>query len=455
MQLLLISCHVVYSQCHALDLTTHNPRAVRMPSMHHQMPAPFACHMQHCLTCRLGLQQRFAEGLATHLVSGGNAAPGTDSHYDALLASLPADPTMAGLLEPLVLPPEAYQVPAEAYQVPTDAYQVPAETERLLAEHHMHQAGPTAQHADLDQQPAPVACQALMPMEQLPMQPIHPPHQMVLPEPAARQQGCTAQAHLGVVGAAELQQKTSSCAPMHVVNGVWHETAQQCSELQARQAALQPPLQAVVSHAMPSQQSYNILGSGLRELHAQPRQTDDQLGIGPDYVAPSDVANSSKLPWQHAEMDVKAQAQCSAEAPLPDACATCTEPLPNIERSQPTSPNSVIEAMCDSGSRPAVDGMSLQAGSASAGQSAQQLAQPSITAAEQASVNDLYATIFPNRQDSAALTGKPRVSCLCLHLQAFTKERHASKFTSALVSRTCGVYVLPPYCRHSHVSTQS
>ena len=57
------------------------------------------------------LQQRFAEGLVSHLASGTDMHSSTGHAYDELLAGLPSDPAMAGLLEPLVLPAEAYQIP--------------------------------------------------------------------------------------------------------------------------------------------------------------------------------------------------------------------------------------------------------------------------------------------------------------------------------------------------------
>ncbi len=64
------------------------------------------------------MQQRFAEGLATHLTSGADLHSSISHQYDDVLAGLPADPNMAGLLEPLVLPAEAYQIPPHLQRMP-------------------------------------------------------------------------------------------------------------------------------------------------------------------------------------------------------------------------------------------------------------------------------------------------------------------------------------------------
>ena len=64
------------------------------------------------------MQQRFAEGLAIHLTSGADLHSSAEFPLDDLLAGLPADPTMAGLLEPLVLPADAYQIPPGLQSMP-------------------------------------------------------------------------------------------------------------------------------------------------------------------------------------------------------------------------------------------------------------------------------------------------------------------------------------------------
>lgn len=54
-------------------------------------------------------QLRFAEGLATHLTTGQELANSNSQPFDSLLATLPADPAMACLLEPLVMPADQLQ----------------------------------------------------------------------------------------------------------------------------------------------------------------------------------------------------------------------------------------------------------------------------------------------------------------------------------------------------------
>ncbi len=70
-----------------------------------------------CAETLMCLQQRFAEGLATHLTSGADLH---SCQYDDLLAGLPAHPAMAGLLAPLVLPADAYQVPTHLQSFPVE-----------------------------------------------------------------------------------------------------------------------------------------------------------------------------------------------------------------------------------------------------------------------------------------------------------------------------------------------
>lgn len=55
------------------------------------------------------LQLKFAEGLATHLTSGTELDTSASQPFEDLLATLPADPAMASLLEPLVMPMDPTQ----------------------------------------------------------------------------------------------------------------------------------------------------------------------------------------------------------------------------------------------------------------------------------------------------------------------------------------------------------
>ncbi|KAL0043141.1 hypothetical protein WJX79_010371 [Trebouxia sp. C0005] len=81
-----------------------------------------------CLMHDDAFQQRFAEGLATHLTSGTDLHSSTSHQYDDLLAGLPADPNMAGLLEPLASLDSLYATifpNRQATQLPTGAARLP------------------------------------------------------------------------------------------------------------------------------------------------------------------------------------------------------------------------------------------------------------------------------------------------------------------------------------------
>ena len=110
------------------------------------------------------MQQRFAEGLATHLTSGADLHSSISHQYDDVLAGLPADPNMAGLLEPLVLPAEAYQIPPHL--------------QRMTFQQDHHQPdGPCC--VGVAQQPAPLDLSH--PVLGRPGQPQAPSHQLALP----------------------------------------------------------------------------------------------------------------------------------------------------------------------------------------------------------------------------------------------------------------------------------
>ncbi|DBA85593.1 hypothetical protein WJX77_000333 [Trebouxia sp. C0004] len=129
-------------------------------------------------------QQRFAEGLATHLTSGADLHSSISHQYDDVLAGLPADPNMAGLLEPLVLPAEAYQIPPHLH--------------RMTCQQDKHHPASTC-FMDVQQQPAPsdLSCPGLG----RPGPPLAFSHQLALPASrlslSANQAECTGlpQAH--------------------------------------------------------------------------------------------------------------------------------------------------------------------------------------------------------------------------------------------------------------------
>lgn len=345
------------------------------------------------------MQRRFAEGLATHLTSG--AEVGTDNHYDALLASLPADPAMAGLLEPLVLP--------------ADAYQIPAETHQLLAAH------PSDQEASADQH------QPLPQMHQTASDPIGtlavsaalssqngaaslPTHACVLMQSVAKQQQPADQpSHpAGVLG---LQQDVVSC---HSLQHAGDARAPYPQKLQ-----------------QPGQQNETQAASA--QLH-------------PETVAPC------TLPLQHpagmlSVAAVPSQSCTQSTAHAQQAAGFCGQgklSMP-VEELEDSGPNQLQGLPSASTSLPAADQPPQKHG-------AQQLVRCNIGADEAAALDSLYATIFPNRQVARASTGKSkhRISYSCSHFTELLMLLDNSCFWGMVT-----VYLLQRNVSDTHICTSA
>lgn len=316
--------------------------------------------------CWLDMQQRFAEGLATHLTSGAERGIDTDNCYDALLASLPADPAMAGLLEPLVLP--------------ADAYQIPAETHQLLAAHPSHHQASSDQR-----QPLPhmhqTACDPARPQEssatlsdQNPDGGL-PAHAPALTQSLANQQQPADQL-THPAGMLEQQQIVMSCQSLHHAGDArasYPQELQQPNETQAASAQLHP--ETVTPSTLPLQHSAGTLG-----VPAVPSQS----------LTPS-----------------------MAHTQQPAGFCGQSKPSMPVEELVDAGPHQLQGLPSASTSLPAANQPPQKHG-------AQHLVRRSIGADEAAALDSLYATIFPDRQAAKASTGKSkRTSNSCLHFTEF------------------------------------
>ncbi|KAL3146694.1 hypothetical protein ABBQ32_000919 [Trebouxia sp. C0010 RCD-2024] len=305
-------------------------------------------------------QQRFAEGLAMHLTSGPEVDNGADKHYDAVLASLPADPAMAGLLEPLVLPPEAYHIPAE--------------TQKLLAAHRMDD-----QQAGLNQlqHPPPVhqtASDTIMAVTAsavpcsadagaaLPVQGSASSAQFS--EASVREQQHYAGQANRLVGLVGLQSETLDCHPLLHGQRV---DSEQLEQQHPMTASMQLQTEAAQPTSQPEQQPTSILS-----VPAVPCQSGAQAQAGTIACAQAheqDEQGAASLlsgeQANHAPDQLQGLPLASAWKPAPDQ-------LPPEHGTQ----QSVLH-------------------------------ERNLDAAQQAALDNLYATIFPDRHISRASTDGP------------------------------------------------
>ena len=317
--------------------------------------------MLRLITCLLGMQQRFAEGLASHLTSGPEVDSGAGNHYDALLASLPADPAMAGLLEPLVLP--------------ADAYQIPAETDKLLAAHPLNQQASADQHQHLSHvhqtasdpgRPLETSA-ALCGRDTCGALTVHGSALMAQLQFVGNQEQSAD--HSNVAGMLELQQGTVSCQPSpHAQAGPTpcSPQLQQQDQQHATETAVQPG--TVLPGALPVQQSANSLG-----VPAVPSHLATQQSTAPEQQA-ARCCEQRKLSVL-LEKPVSPAPQQLQGTPSANTCLPAPDQLPQKHNVQP--------------------------------------AGRSIDVAEQAAVDNLYATNFPDRQVLKALTGKSKHWHIC------------------------------------------
>jgi len=361
------------------------------------------------------VQQRFAEGLATHLTSGTDLHSSISHQYDDVLAGLPADPNMVGLLEPLVLPAEAYQIPPHLQRTPYQQDQ--------------HQPD-SACFVGVAQQPAPLDFSH--PALGRPGQPQAPSHQLALPASrlalSANQAECTGlpQAHRsGVAVQPDGQQVLASADQLHL-----------CGEQQ-----LEPPAMladAVERNASDEQQQ--LCWEQPEQEHEDSVPQDYHVA---DMLASHEVMEAAALPQHdgrhHTIPPATHGLRANASNVLQEGRARA-QALPAIKAVQREVqavrgfiPQAALGTKVDSSGMPAPAARSSgQQNTALPGlSSCRQMVMPGAPAlladnhpaepqktacwqqqrkhagaAEQASLDSLYATIFPNRQATQPPTGR-------------------------------------------------
>jgi len=353
------------------------------------------------------VQQRFAEGLATHLTSGTDLHSSISHQYDDVLAGLPADPNMAGLLEPLVLPAEAYQIPPHLQRTPYQQDQ--------------HQPD-SACFVGVAQQPAPLDFSH--PALGRPGQPQAPSHQLALPASrlalSANQAECTGlpQAHRsGVAVQPDGQQVLAS--------------ADQLRLCEAQQLEHPATLADAVDH--------NATDEQQQLCWEQPEQEHEdsmpQEYHTADMLASHDVMEAAALP-QRAATNVlpsnasnvlqqgRAQAQAlsavkSAQREVQAVRAFIPQAAQGTKVDSPGMPapavriigqqNTALPDLSSWGQMGMPGAPALLADSHPAEPqktTCWQQQRKHAGAAEQASLDSLYATIFPNRQATQPPTGR-------------------------------------------------
>ena len=317
------------------------------------------------------MQQRFAEGLATHLTSEANMHSSADSHYDALLATLPADPTMAGLLEPLVLPVEAYQIPAE--------------TQRLLA---AHQAD--YQHQQISNMHQPAS------------------------EPDLNET---------TLDSAELQHTAKGQQVYEsAVVGQQADSEQLTQLLQQHGTGLQEaakPMQLKAESLLPAA----MLG---KESLSMPACLDDYAPLADDTQQLHSQLDPVSLRGQDLNLQPEQQVNLGAEQTHVLVCASSSNTqaaaptdhqVPKLDHSIQPGGHSVDEGIHSSSTDSVLFNTQTDSGKQPSSiieeWTAHHPARHCIDAAEQAAVENLYATIFPSRQISEAATGKPEHLLAC------------------------------------------
>ena len=375
--------------------------------------------------CCGAVQQRFAEGLATHLTSGTDLHSSISHQYDDVLAGLPADPNMAGLLEPLVLPAEAYQIPAHL--------------KRMVHEQDHHQPA-SACFMDVHQQRAPI--QLSCPVLGRPGQPQAPSHQLALPASRlsrfASQADCTGppQAHnSGVAVQPDGQQVLASTNQLQLCGG---SVQQQIAEQQTEHPAMladavehnatddeQQQLcweQAEQGHEDSVPQDYHVadmlashelVQAAALAQHERRHPATHSLPSNASSVSPEGRAQAQALPaFKSAQQEVQAVRALLPQAAEGTKVESSGMPAPaaNTSGQQNTALPGLgrCRQMVMTGA-PAVLAYNHPAEPQKTARWQHQQQRKHAGAAEQASLDSLYATIFPNRQATQPLTG----SLLC------------------------------------------
>ena len=339
------------------------------------------------------MQQRFAEGLATHLTSGVDVQSSTPFHYDDLLAGLPADPTMAALLEPLVLPADAYQIPAHLHHF------IPHQEDHQPRQHS------AVQPLQADYQHAPdVAADA-----QLENQPL------------------SRAAHLQACGEAAQQHQYRNAAPSLAE----YAYADNCNQLCWEQPQQQPdstPLSCLpanmaayqASQAEDSSRHDMIRQAAGPALHSSPARgkcgaetSSTRPPLALPAARPTGVeVQSVTAPVCQAAKHIEVH---PARLPVSAAHAVCiqagdvgaasvTTQTSGPQRLDPAAPHAIGQALTNGSSEKDVEGQQRKA-HVKVGLQSEQQGRP-VDVVEKAVLDSLYATIFPDRQATQEPTSK-------------------------------------------------
>lgn len=317
----------------------------------------------------------------------------TPFHYDDLLAGLPADPTMAALLEPLVLPADAYQIPP-----------------------HSH---PFIPHQEDHQQKQHSAVQPLQAKYQ------HAPY--VAADAQLENQPLSQAAHLQACGEAAQQHHYRDAVPSSAEYAYADECNQLCWEQPQQQPDRAPssclPANMAAyqaSHAEDLSQHDIIRQAAGPALHSSPargRCMAETSSTRPPLALPAARPTGVQVqtvtaPVCQATKHIEVHA---ARLPVSAAHAVCiqtgdvgatsvTTQTSGPQRLDPAAPHAVGHALRTDSSKKDVEGQQRKAHMKAALQSEQQ-GRP-VDGVEKAVLDSLYATIFPDRQATQEPTSK-------------------------------------------------
>lgn len=355
------------------------------------------------------MQQRFAEGLATHLTSGADLHSSISHQYDDVLAGLPADPNMAGLLEPLVLPAEAYQIPPHL--------------QKMTFQQGHHQPD-SACFMDVQQQPAPLDMSH--PVLGRPGQPQAPSHRLALPASrlslSANQAECTGlpQAHRSGVAVQPNGQQVLACAdqlhlrgpqqhPVTLADAVEHnasdEQQQLCWEQPEQEHEDSVPQDYHVADILTS---HEVMAAAAVPQHDRRHPATHGLPTNASKVLQEGRAQAQALPAdKSAQLEVQAVRALLPQAAQGRKVDSSGMPAPAAITSGQQNTAPPVLSSCRQMAMPGAPALLPDSHPIEPQRTACCQQQPKhAVAAEQASLDSLYATIFPNRQATQPPAGR-------------------------------------------------
>ena len=351
------------------------------------------------------MQQRFAEGLATHLTSGADLHSSISHQYDDVLAGLPADPNMAGLLEPLVLPAEAYQIPPHL--------------QRMTFQQDRHQPdGPCC--VGVAQQPAPLDLSH--PVLGRPGQPQAPSHQLAFPASrlslSANQAECAGlpQAHGSCVAVQpDGQQVLASADQLRLEQpATLADALEPNASDEQQQVCWEQPEQEHEDSVPQDYHTADMLASHeVMEAPALPQRAGRHHASAPathgshaGNVLQAGRAQAQALPAQQEVQAVRALIPQAAQGRKLDS-SVMPAPAANTSGQQNTAlPDLSSRRQMVMPGAPALLANNHSAEPQKTARWQHQQQRKHAGAAEQASLDSLYATIFPNRQATQPPTGR-------------------------------------------------